>query len=165
MYIKSLRTGKCFSQHCRYRHIKGTARHEKDGERNVNRTKSTPKEHSESNSPNSDQRTSPSNTSDHFLEAIRLLKAELLQEIAQIRTQVQQPYSNQQMLMNAPQQYPMPQGIHHVPPTNQMYPPPILRQTPTQISSQQPQQNQLLINPQHPQHPTLAINQAAPQRK
>jgi hypothetical protein len=28
MCMNSLRTGKCLSQHCRYRHIKGTARHE-----------------------------------------------------------------------------------------------------------------------------------------
>ena len=162
MCLNSLRTGKCLSQHCRYRHIKGTARHEKDGERNVNRTNHPPREHIPP-TPDNDQPTAPPNTSDHFLEALRLLKAELLQEIAHIKTQVQEPLKYQQMMMNHQQQYLMPQGLQHISLPNQMsYQSPILQQTPAQTSSHQLQQNQFLS---HPQLPILAINQTAPQLK
>jgi len=86
MCINSLRSGKCLSQHCRYRHIKGTTRHNDVGETSVPVTEKKKRETprniivTEKLTQDKSESGGPMNAN-HFLEAIRLLKAEILHEM------------------------------------------------------------------------------------
>ena len=166
MCMNSLRKGKCLSNTCRYRHIKGTTRHEAAEKVNVH-SSATPSatSNASSNAPqqssNSNNLSIPSSTnSNSFLEAIRLLKAELLEEMDKRMPQAmptQVPYypqqlPQQQQIMPAqiPQQFfQMSQPQRHA----------FIKQP--QILPN-PQQNMPLQQTQIQQQPSLTINQAAP---
>jgi hypothetical protein len=85
MCINSLRSGKCLSQHCRFRHIKGTTRHNDAGETSIPEVeikRDKPKTKKNTDNPTQDKsETGGPMNANHFLEAIRLLKAELLHEM------------------------------------------------------------------------------------
>ena len=96
MCIDSLRKGKCLSQSCRYRHVKGTTRHETDGKANVHtKTNNEPQLQQVVANENENAQNQTVNTG-NFLDAIRLLKADLLQEMDKrinmiVQARVQQP--------------------------------------------------------------------------
>ena len=112
MCINSLRTGKCLSQHCRFRHIRGTVRHNDAGETNrvpekpmEDKTKTKKAEVATKQAASDLKQPKDVNP---FLEEFRLLKAELLQEMdtkVRIAIQSQLLQSQQQVqFLNKPQQ-------------------------------------------------------------
>ena len=112
MCINSLRSGKCLSQHCRYRHIKGTVRHNDAGEINSNRVPEKPME-DKTKTKKADAATKQatshqkqSKDANPFLEEFRLLKAELLQAMdTKVRIAIQSLQPQQQVqFLNKPQQ-------------------------------------------------------------
>jgi len=119
MCIDSLRKGQCLSQNCRFRHIKGTTRHAIDGQAKVTQEKKDTVPHSTPQPEGTE--SSNHTTSGNFLDALRLLKAELLEEMDKriktvvAQTIVQQPTNNyapqQQMYIKQPQQEANPQPI------------------------------------------------------
>ena len=96
MCIDSLRKGKCLSQSCRYRHVKGTTRHETDGKANVHiKANNAPQLQQAVVNENENAQKQTVNTG-NFLDAIRLLKADLLEEMDKrinmiVQARVQQP--------------------------------------------------------------------------
>ena len=134
MCINSLRKGECFSESCKFNHIKGTKRHPPPTQnQNINSkpTPTQPQNHPPLNeSVSSNQLNAHDN---HFLEVIRLLKAEILETMEQKMTSItnqiqqihqnqnQQPYSNTPVhpanLMGAIRQ-PLLQAPHFNPPAH-----------------------------------------------
>lgn len=125
MCINSLRKGECFSQSCKLNHIKGTKRHPPQTQNYFTGTQSQnisqpPNESAPSNHPNSHD--------NHFLEVIRLLKAEILQSMEQkmssITNQIHQLQQNQNQQPYFPPIHPanlmsaIRQPLHHAPPIN-----------------------------------------------
>ena len=106
MCINSLRKGECFSQSCKFNHIRGTKRHPPQAKTNENNSdNSKPTEVPIQNS----NQSQPNAQGNNFLEVIRLLKAELLQsmelKMSSLTNQIQQLQQNSQTNMN-PQNYP-----------------------------------------------------------
>jgi len=138
--MNSLRKGKCLSQSCKYRHIKGTTRHEIDGKAKDPHHTTSNSSHPKQTSDETKNAQNPVNITDHFLDAIRLLKAELLAEMDKrldkvVQTQARQqpmfcphqlpphqpPQLPQQMLQQQQQSFiKQPQGLLN----SQMIPPP-----------------------------------------
>ena len=82
MCINSLRSGKCLSQHCRFRHIKGTTRHnvrERSTHDTNQQNRGAIRENQRDQHANDGPHQSEPNNEGSFLEALRLLKAELIQ--------------------------------------------------------------------------------------
>ena len=160
MCMSSLRKGECFSENCRFNHIKGTKRLPTTVKNNVP---------VRGNKPNESESTKPG--SNDFLEMIRLMKAEILQtidhKITSITTQMN-TFQNQQtqrrMTNQIPNQIPMipnfiPQQsnmsmlrhqlpqmmmIPNQPPTQQML---TNHSNQTMVPNQQPTQEMLTNNP------------------
>jgi len=159
--MNSLRKGKCLSQSCRYRHIKGTTRHETDGKANVSthpQTKSQPA----LATGNENAQKQAANTSS-FLDAIRLLKAEILEEmdkrinaIAQAKVQ---PHPTM-FLQQIPQATQMPpQMLQMLQQPHQQPQQPLIKQ-PSELSNTQSSIPQLF----YPQ-PTMILNQKTQQQQ
>lgn len=94
MCMQSLRKSECFNESCSFYHVKGTIRHPKNTNHNQN-TKSQINQ-SQSNHHQNTKMDSVNKTLSDLLDAIRLLKAELMQKIEekfQIFT-VKAPYQN-----------------------------------------------------------------------
>ena len=147
MCMNSLRSGKCATPRCRYRHIKGTKIVDNQSTTTATRTStaadqtSTATTHKKHTTPadtpaaqSAEQQ--PINQSDHFLEVFRLLKAELLQEMnhmitKQLTEQVQLLPRNQvhPMQLGNPQHLLMPPGLQQQPQMDAMS----FQQAPTQF--------------------------------
>ena len=145
MCMNSLRKGKCLTQNCKFRHIKGTTRHETDGKAKVSSpTEASNLSQSQQTADETKNKNAPEQVlnNNHFLDAIRLLKAELLSEMDKRLDKVagaQPVQPRQQQILYYPQQLP----------PNQ---PPQPTQLPQQIPHQQKQtfikHPQELLNPQ-----------------
>ncbi|MGB1915918.1 MAG: hypothetical protein ACPHL3_08115, partial [Paracoccaceae bacterium] len=91
MCFDSMRKGECYSESCRYNHIKGTRRHPP-----VNKNQTTWRDHTDYTEPNQSANSDQTNKfdSNSFLEVINLMKQEILQNLNQkittIQTQMQQ---------------------------------------------------------------------------
>ena len=85
MCIDSLRKSECFNEHCRFNHVKGTARKPV-----VNQNKTSPPQKSseiqQNNTPNQ-----------NFLQLIQVLKSDMDTQIKSLTAQIQQMMSIQQM--------------------------------------------------------------------
>ena len=99
MCISSLRKGECFSENCRFNHIKGTKRLPTTVKNNVTARENTP-----------NKSDSTKSGMDDFLEMIRLMKAEILltidHKITSITTQMN-TFQNQQTQRRMANQIPM----------------------------------------------------------
>lgn len=158
MCMNSLRKGICLSQSCRYRHIKGTTRHKADGETNApSHTTPANKPEPESERPTSaetENTTSahPQNAqkqavnTDHFLDVIRQMKAEILAEMDKKIGMVSQMQAHHQPMFYPPHKLPTDQPTPQLP--HQM-----LLQHHQQIQQQQHQHQlqQLQLMNQHQQ--------------
>ena len=111
MCINSLRKGECFSQSCKFNHIKGTKRHPPQNQtQNSNANSNTSTGAQSQNTIQPPNESAPINHpiqhDNHFLEVIRLLKAEILQsmelKMTSITNQIQQLQQNQQPYLNPP---------------------------------------------------------------
>ena len=152
MCINSLRKGECFSEDCRFNHVKGTKRHPPAVKSNTRRSMHADSSYNQNpasnqNPPPEDvrswadtRRTVPTNpmlyqnpvsnhnpatedgnnqNPDHFLEVIRLLKAEILQTFDQKMASITNQISvlqNQQMQMKMPLPTQMPMTYSMQPP-------------------------------------------------
>ena len=204
MCINSLRSSKCLDQQCRLRHTKGTARHETTagGTRhqqqpnhpthqspqlnyaqvaslNVQRTDTT-----QGQMINSNQSATTQPTTGHFLDALRLMKAELLQAMrSELLTEMDNrlnahllqiqpaPHPTQQILQQqsqVSQQQSQPQAapLHNNNPqprqtqTHQMAPQQL---NPQQMSIQTSTQHMLMPSNQHQSQPTMMSQPATSQ--
>ena len=159
MCMNSLRKGICLSQSCRYRHIKGTTRHKADGEANALRhttPANKPEPESESTTPAETENTTsahPQNAqkqavnTDHFLDVIRQMKAEILAEMDKKIDMVSQIQVHQQPMFYPPHKLPTKQPVPQLP--HQM----LLQHHQHQIQQQQQQHQlqQLQLMNQHQQ--------------
>ena len=165
MCINSLRTGTCLSTNCRYRHVKGTTRHATNANANATQNArdaiATPKKNP----------VNQNNDTGSFLEAIRLLKAELLEEMdKRLKTVVSQVQKIQQPT-NLP--FNQHQGMQNNQLHQLMEPQQIILQhqmmqthafQPAQHILPPPNNNNLQANHLNQAHPTnLTINQAQQQ--
>ena len=108
MCLDSLRKGECFDLTCLFNHIKGTKRYPSVTENNVVNRKppATVEDHQ---SHQDEHHNSPS--TDHFLEVVRLLKAEILQTL---ETKISTLTSQIQHLQQRPTQlFQMPPPMSH----------------------------------------------------
>ena len=156
--MNSLRKGICLSQSCRYRHIKGTTRHKADGETNApshttpankpepesERTTSAETENTTSAHPQNAQKQAVN--TDHFLDVIRQMKAEILAEMDKKIGMVSQMQAHHQPMFYPPHKLPTDQPTPQLP--HQM-----LLQHHQQIQQQQHQHQlqQLQLMNQHQQ--------------
>ena len=144
MCISSLRTGECFSENCRFNHIKGTKRQPPVIKRNA-LTRDQPTHANENGN--------TKNEADHFLEMIRLLKAEILQTIDQkitsITTQIIPPQNQQIQMPNL-----MPMFPNLISPQTNM---PMMGHQPPQMMFLNQQPNRpMMVNPnQQPNRPSM----------
>ena len=109
MCLDSLRKGECFDLTCSFNHIKGTKRYPSVTENNVvNRKPPTTVENHQSHQED-EHHNSPS--TDHFLEVVRLLEAEILQTL---ETKISTLTSQIQHLQQRPTQlFQMPPPMSH----------------------------------------------------
>ena len=106
MCINSLRKGECFSQSCKFNHIRGTKRHPPQVKTNDNSDNTKPPEIEMENS----NQPHPNAQGNNFLDVIRLLKAEVVLQTMELKmssltNQIQQLQQNSQASMN-PKMYP-----------------------------------------------------------
>ena len=107
MCLDSLRKSECFNEKCTYNHIKGTRRQPPLTRNNQQKQDATldDKQSPEENNLSTEPAVARDNQPDHFLEMIRLMKAELITamntQIAALTTQVRgiQQMQSQQTLM------------------------------------------------------------------
>lgn len=142
MCLDSLKTSECFNEKCSFNHIKGTRRQPKLIRNNQQECSSSSPAKSHRNNSDSDLPAADSNISakepveenqtGHFLEIIRLMKAEILstmnQQIASLTAQIQSIQPSVHRIVPPPQ---MPYPQHVIPQTNPqlMFTPPTLRGT------------------------------------
>ena len=142
MCMDSLRKSECYNDDCTYHHVKGTRRQPKHVQNHQGSTNHPPKPLShEGNKESAKQGQADvsihnntsgdnnSNQADHFLEVVRLLKAELISsmntQIATLSTQIQsiQQVQARQMIphqmINYSHQRAYPPGLLHPPLTSQ----------------------------------------------
>ena len=158
MCMDSLRKSECYNDDCTYHHVKGTRRqpkHTKNQQGFTNHPSRPPSQEGNKESTSEDQlgqtpgdTATTNNQADHFLEVVRLLKAELISsmntQIATLSTQIQsiQQVQARQMIphqmINYSHQRAYPPGLLHPPMTSQ----PLqqrLQQPPIQIQMPQVQ--------------------------
>ena len=166
--MNSLRKGICLSQSCRYRHIKGTTRHKADGEANAPRhtTPANRPEPEPENTSAKPENTQPRNAqqqtanTDHFLDVIRQMKAEILAEMDKKIGMVSQMQAHQQPIFYPPHKLPTNQPTPQLP--HQM----LLQHHQHQIQQQQQQHQlqQLQLMNQHQQQTRVNQSQELEQR-
>ena len=201
MCINSLRSSKCLDQQCRFRHTKGTARHETSadvsrnqqtratGNQNLNqRYTQVTSPHVQRQQESHGQETNPHDTG-HFLDAIRQMKAELLQAMRgelmmemdnRLNTHMLHLRGTPHPIQQTPQQIPQqpsqaphqqqsqPQAAPHnnlLPAPSQHHPTPRQYQqrqqmVPQQLHQQTPPQQMVTLSNQQQAHPTLMSQQA-----
>ena len=102
MCMSSLRKGECFNQTCKFRHVKGTKRIQNKYTPRANNTE----QGNNLVTPN----PTTTNQQPHFLEVIRLLKAEIMSSIdSKLAAVLSQMQPNQTTLLHSPK----PPLIHH----------------------------------------------------
>ena len=122
MCFDSLRKGECFSESCRFAHVKGTKRQPPTVKSSVKH--------------NNNQSKNDMSGPGHFLDMIRLLKEEILetlgQKIQDIQTQVQHLQQTHQIPPQQTHQIPpqqthqiLPQQTHLIPPQRLPFRPPL----------------------------------------
>ena len=173
MCMNSLRKGICLSQSCRYRHIKGTTRHKADGEANAPRhtTPANRPEPEPENTSAKPENTHPRNAqqqaanTDHFLDVIRQMKAEILAEMDKKIGMVSQMQAHQQPIHQQPIFYP-PHKLPTNQPTPQLPHQMLLQHHQHQIQQQQQQHQlqQLQLMNQHQQQTRVNQSQELEQR-
>ena len=109
MCISSLRKGECFSQSCKFNHVKGTKRHppttkirQPDVYPNTNAPTNQQPDNAHQIQQSSQQNPDGQN---HFLELIRLLKAEILQTMEMKMTSITNQIQQMQQIQTQPHQF------------------------------------------------------------
>lgn len=116
MCITSLRKGECFSENCRYNHVKGTKRQPQRDGNQMNKDSQPSNETTAMKQGATNMQKAPSAETSPFLEMLRLFKAEILQTFDQKLTTITsqmtnlqgQPTNYNQVPMNMPIMRPQP---------------------------------------------------------